>query len=344
MKTMFNLFVSILFLFVLSGCVRNLKDTEPEQKPAEIRQLAGGASGNADSTLRGDPPGEADMLSLLRTLDELSELERSGAWIQGLALTESGLREKAGDYAGAVAAAYKELSWAYGFGLIQKSDLKNGLTNVLGINNDEKIISAANSILAFINEKWDEALAGLEILFAEADEPDSFASWMMLVCALEKNKDALGNEYRRSGAAYKSIRARYAQFPEYWYRGARAFSGVISAEFAENCINTSSQGPFAKECRSILASYTGLKTDDSGSIMTKKEIESVISKAINSNDPNILNSLLPLISLPDNPYTVYAVGTLKALTSVQVFRDYLNKQASLARGRLAERLTYICQG
>ena len=284
------------------------------------------------------PPAEAqDLPSLLRTLDELAELERSGSWFRGLALTESSLRENAGDYQGAVAAAYKELAWAYGMGLIQREDLENGLLNVLNVKGEETVTAATNAILAFVNERWDEAAAGLQPLFNESDEPDSFGRWLMLACALELSD----TEDRRIGAAYRSIRARYAHFPEYWYRGARAFSGVIAAEFAENCINTSPQGPFAHECRSILASYNGLRIEDGPSIKTKREIEAIISHSISSGNPQILDSLLPLISLPDNPYTIFAVGALRALTSAPGFREYFNAQAALARGRLAERLSYI---
>jgi hypothetical protein len=49
-------------------------------------------------------------------LDDFAQLERSGTWLQGMGFTESGIRENAGDYAGAVTAAYKELSWMYGMG------------------------------------------------------------------------------------------------------------------------------------------------------------------------------------------------------------------------------------
>ncbi|GBU27643.1 hypothetical protein R84B8_01178 [Treponema sp. R8-4-B8] len=205
------------------------------------------------------------------------------------------------------------------------------------------------------------------------DEPDGFGRWLILVCALEKDKVAssktnsftanspavdssVTNSFsansfaadssaktRRISAAYKSIRARYSQFPEYWYRGARVFSGGIAAQYAENCINLSSQGPFADECRSILAANTGLKIEDGLSIKTKKEIETIISQSVKSSNPQILDSLLPLISLPDNPYTVYAVSALKSLKSIPKFNEYFSGQAAVSKGRLAERLLYICR-
>jgi hypothetical protein len=329
MKTKFNLLVFTLLLTALCGCGGGVI---PQTEKAEIWMPVSS----------GEVP---DLPLLLRTLDELAELERAGPWIQGLALTESSIRENAGDYAGAVAAAFKELSWAYGLGLIQKEDLEQGLLNVLDVKGDETVTAAANAILAFVKGRWDEAGAGLRLLFNELDEPDGFGRWMILVCALEYSIREKGTaEDRRIAAAYKSIRARYSQFPEYWYRGARAFSGSIAAEFAENCINTSPQGPFALECRAILAYHTGVGIENGLSIKTKREIEAVILQSVNSGNPQILDSLLPLISLPDNPYTVYAVGALRALTSIPGFRDYFNNQAAAARGRLAERLTYIGRG
>jgi len=283
------------------------------------------------------------VISDYQTLDELAEVERTGSWFQGIGLTESSIRENLGDYAGAVAAAYKELSWAYGMGFLKKEDLENGLLNLLVIKDEEILISTASAIIAFLNEQWEEASASLVQFFNQEDEPDGFGTWMILVCSLEKSvKENSVN--RRSAEAYKSIRARYSQFPDYWYRGARAFSGSIAAEFAENCINLSAQGPYSAECRKILASYTGLKSEDGLSIKTKKEIESIISQSVNTGNPQILDSLLPLISLPDNPYTVYAVGALRTLSNVPRFRDYFNMQALSAKGRLADRLLYISRG
>jgi len=319
-----------------------------------------------------EPVKAVDLPTLYRSLDEIAEIERAGAWFQGLSVTESTIRERAGDYAGSVAAAYKELAWAYGMGLIQKEELEKGLLNALTIQGDETVAHTANAILSLLKNQWDSAATGLEPLFNELDEPDGFGRWLILVCALEKEKamaskataskvalsktDSSSTELsladlstadyianRRISAAYKSIRARYAQFPEYWYRGARVFSGSIAAQYAENCINLSPKGPFAEECRSILAANTGLKSEDGLSLKTKKEIEAIISQSVNSSNPQVLDSLLPLISLPDNPYTVYAVSALKTLKSIPKFNDYFNGHAAVSKGRLAERLSYICK-
>ena len=334
----------VLLMFVLSAC----SVTERQGEIAALRQtelIGGTAFGvqalSAVTTTTADDP---DLTSVKRTLDDIADLERSGLWFQGLAFIESGIRENSGDLAGAVAAAYKELSYAYGLGLIQKKDIQDGLLNVHNTNSEEIVSAAVITMTAFLNEQWNEASIDLAFLFDDEDEPDSFTKWMSLVCSLEKNKitnSSSSEEFRRISSAYRSIRARYALFPEYWYRGARAFSGAISAEFAENCINLSPQGPFADECRKILAIYTGLRTTDGLSLRTKHEIESIIAVSVNSGNPQILDSLLPLIGLPDNPYTVFAVSALRSVTNIPGFRDYFNRQARVSSGRLAERLSYI---
>jgi hypothetical protein len=326
MNFKFVFLLLILFVLVFSAC-------------------GGGKTSEAQAEKRtlDDPSPAADLPSLFRSLDEIAEIERAGAWFQGLSITESTLREKAGDYAGSVAAAYKELAWAYGMGLIKKEELEKGLSNVLTIQGDESVTLAANSIISFVKKQWASAAEGLEPLFNELDEPDGFGKWMILVCALEKNKAASSVIDRRTGEVYKSIRARYSHFPEYWYRGARSFSGAVAAQYAENCINLASQGPFADECRSILAANTGLKNEDGLSIKTKKEISAIISQSVNSSNPQVLDSLLPLIGLPDNPYTIYAVNMLKTLTGISKFNDYFSGHASGSKGRLAERLSYLCR-
>jgi len=331
MKFNFLIFLSLAMIFSACGGGRSSQAGEAAQ-PLTARTTAA----NATAVLREQ---EVNLEQLLRSLDDLAQLERAGSWLAGMALAESGFRETAGDYAGAVAAAYKELAWAYGKGLIQKEELEKGLLNMLAAKSDDAVATAANAVLAFTRGQWETASAGLVPLFNETEEPDGFGRWMILVCALEQNR-----EDRRTGTAYKAIRARYAQFPEYWYRGARAFSGIAAVEYAENCVNSAPQGPFANECRNMLAAFSGLKNEDGQALKTKTEIEAIITSSVNTGNPEALDSLLPLIGLPDNPYTVYAVGAFRALTSIPKFRDYFNKQASVSKGRLAERLSYICRG
>ncbi|MDR2701570.1 MAG: hypothetical protein LBB72_03985, partial [Spirochaetaceae bacterium] len=58
----------------------------------------------------------------------------------------------------------------------------------------------------------------------------------------------------------------------------------------------------------------------------------------------LLAELFPLMGLPDNPSTLYAAGTLRALASESIFRAWFAREAEKAKGRLAERLQFISRG
>ena len=302
--------------------------------------LTGGSAGN--DALPDTVSPVPDTGEIARLLEEIAELERAGRFLRGMGLAESGLRERTGDYAGAVAATFKELAWAYGRGELEKTDLEQGLNNILareGQGMREAAVQAARGLLAFTQKRWDDAEQYLSLVFDETAEPDGFIRWVQLSCALEKKHDD-----QKAGAAYKAIRSRYTQFPEYWYRGARYFSGAVASEYAERCINLAPAGPFAAECRVILAFLSGLKAGDGASLKSKTEIEALISQSVNSGNPELLEPLIPLIALPENPYTVYTLGALKSLASLQPFRDYFGALAVNSRGRLADRLSYLCRG
>jgi hypothetical protein len=123
--------------------------------------------------------------------------------------------------------------------------------------------------------------------------------------------------------------------------------GNIAAVYAEQCINASPRGPFSADCRKILAEYLGLSFDRRDryfDIRTKAEIENTIRVSVSMNDPFILEELFPLMALPENAYTLYAVGALKALASVPEFRSFFIDEEQKSIGRLAERLNYISRG
>ncbi|GHU02753.1 hypothetical protein FACS1894147_05350 [Spirochaetia bacterium] len=277
-------------------------------------------------------------------LEKVAEIERSGGFLQGMALMESALKEESGDYAGAVIAAYKELAWSYGYGGLSLADLEAGLGKVQapeGENSQKQqdADAAARGTLAYLAGRWTEAEKLLEQAGAAEEDPDGFSKWMLLVCALEK-----GDDTRKARSAYGAIRARYEKFPEYWYRGARFFSGQISLQYAERCINLSPAGPFAPECRAIIALDMGLSLLDGAAIKSRAEIEYIISQSASSYDPEMLMELFPLISLPDNVYTMYAIGALRALAAEALFRDFFYEQERRSSGRLAERLSYAARG
>jgi hypothetical protein len=281
-----------------------------------------------------------------RALEEIAELERSGGFVPGLGLAESNLREASGDYAGAVLAVYKELSWAYsrGEGGVTREAVAAGLGNVMELGAGPGAAEAARAALAFFEGRWKEAGALLEELFVEETETDAFSRWMLLVCAMEQ-----GNASREIRGNYSAIRARYATFPEYWYRGARYFrtpETVVPAAgaYAERCINLAGNGPYASECRAILAETAGLDGKDGAAIKTQAEIELLVETSLSNSRPELLAGLLSLVELPDNPYTIYASGAMRALASDEKFRAWFSSQAAKAKGRLAERLLYISRG
>ena len=296
-------------------------------------------------------------------LERIAEIERSGAFFPGLGFAESAIREGAGDFAGAAVAAFKELSWAYAYGAVGGDDVLEGLGNVLIFLGDLSVeidpvrgagAAAVKGCLAFFREDWEQAEELLGGVLTDNEEPDSFLRWMLLVCSIEReNKDAgnAGSSNRTlNRSAYGAIRARYALFPEYWYRGARLYAAGdgagdedLAAAYAEQGINTSPQGPFAVNSRKILAGLLGLGAFDSG-LLTKAEIENIIRVSVSENDPAILEELFPLMALPENPYTIYALGALRVLASLPAYRSFFNTQAFRVHGRLGERLNYISRG
>ena len=289
-------------------------------------------------------------------LDEFAELERSGGFVPGLGLAESKIREDAGDYAGAVLAVYKELSWAYamGAGDVSKESIRQGLEKLLTEDTPfspemrETITSAVRAILAFFDGRYDTAEELLFSVYGKDKEADGFSRYLLLVCALEK-----GTAGREERSAYGAIRSRYALFPEYWYRFARlensAETNALSessnaAAHAERCINLAPEGPYAPECRVILAKAMGLRQEDAPALKTRLEIEAAIAGAVNQRNPELLSALLPLTALPDNPSTLFASGAMRALAGEGLFRAWFTAEAEKARGRLAERLLYISRG
>ena len=355
--------VFVCTVFLCAACAVN-------EAPCEISSLGGiekpGKSPGKNEN-QGTPAAVSKEASASKAVDvnleRIAEIERDGAYFPGLALAESGIRENAGDYAGAAIAAFKELSWAYGYGSAGKGQVEEGLQNALTLFDtvspalDPQRGAGAVALrgcMAFVREDWVEAERLLSSVLSSEEEPDSFLRWMLLVCALEK-----GDKAQADRSAYGAIRARYKLFPEYWYRGARVFSAErmarreeagdrnIAAAYAEQCINASPQGPFAGYCRQILRSHLGLAPNEKnvqGDVRTKTEIENIIRASVSMNDPKILEELFPLMALPDNPYTLYALGAMKSLSAVPEFRTFFIDGAVRSSGRLGERLNYISRG
>ncbi|MDR2601133.1 MAG: hypothetical protein LBC53_01570 [Spirochaetaceae bacterium] len=307
-------------------------------------------------------------------LDAISEFERSNGFLPGMGLAESTLRENAGDYSGAVTAAFKELQWAYSYGGLagdgkadkkpmEKKAVKDGLQKIktlyldkekapdVSMENKMRAILICNALLDFTDGRYEKTLSSLKEMSLDTDdEPDDFLHWVRLVCEGEINiSDADSRRARYRNAEYAAIRARYSSFPPYWYFGARHTTGAVSAEFAERCIDLFPEGPYAKEARYILASYSGLNLSEGPVFLTKKEIEQTVMEAVNNGDPSLLTPLLPLAGLPDNYWTAYATGAMRGVAELEPFKEWFLTQQekiknSKRESRLFERLNYIVRG
>ncbi|MDR2841704.1 MAG: hypothetical protein LBV52_00695, partial [Spirochaetaceae bacterium] len=239
------------------------------------------------------------------TLDLIAEAERSGRFEAGMALAESSIREKAGDFSGAVIAAYKELAWAYSYSdvkgisksgvAVTKESIADGLRRVREIYSsknaaagsvEERALKAADAALLFNGENYKDAQIALTELLENDTEIDSFSKWMLLVCKI-KNDEA----DRSDLGTYSAIRARYTNFPAYWYYGALAFSDGVRADFAETCINLNGRGPYSGNARCILAEFAGIDKQKGEFIFSRMEIENTISGSIKNNDPELLKPL-----------------------------------------------------
>jgi len=363
-----NSFLPLLLLALLALPFSVLVSCAAKPGELPVNHTPGTAVSFLETENRSSAPDIAEGAAIAGTtaiagLDEIAELERSGGFVPGLGLAESKLREGTGDYAGAVLAVYKELSWAYALGAadVSREAIRQGMEKLLEPGTvflpdaQKKIAASVRAILAYFEGRYDEAEKSLTGIYGKDGEVDGFSRFLLLVCALEK-----GNAGREERSLYSVIRSRYAGFPEYWYRFARYEAGNADTKenadsgkpgaagdagaHAERCINLAPEGPYAAECRTIFAKAMGLKSEDAPSLKTRLEIETAVTAAVNQKNPEMLSQLLPLAALPDNPSTLYACAAMRSLAGEQIFRTWFVNAAEKAKGRLAERLFYISRG
>lgn len=271
-------------------------------------------------------------------LQALAARERAAGYVPGMGLEESTLRERQGDYGGAVLAAFKELLWLYGMGLLPKPALSARLDAVeKAFPGNGDVAAAAAASRAYLEGKWAETLQAAKVLATAAAAPDDFAQWLVAACELE-----LDASDRAAGGRYAAARGRYAKYPAYWHHAARIGRGAAAMEAAEWCVSLSPMGPYAPDSRIILAREAGLKPGDGASLRTRAEIEAALSglAAGVGDDAALLSELVPLLALPDNPYTLYALGGLRALCADGRIRAVVVSARSRSSGRAAERLRY----
>lgn len=283
---------------------------------------------------------------LKQALGELAERERLGGYVPGLGLIESSLRERGGDLTGAVLAAYKELLWAYSRGpapdnqgnaSISPTTIEDSLRKIRDLfPQNKETAQAVEASVAFSRFQWSQAETLLASLPSIAEEGDSFSRLLSLICQGEQGKTE-GDFFPN----YGMLQGRFERFPPYWYHGMRFSQNRFSSEYAERCIDLAPQGPYAGEARAYLAKAAGLRAQDGPALRTKAEIETLLRRALGANQADSLGDLYPLLSLPDNPYTFFALGVMGSVAQEKPFKDYFTASLSTATGRLAERLRYV---
>ncbi|HPC72568.1 MAG TPA: hypothetical protein PLB48_12230 [Treponema sp.] len=285
-----------------------------------------------------------------QALQNMAEEERLGGFKPGMGLAESSIREQAGDLAGAVFAAFKDLFFAYQYGYLSKSQVDERLAEVGKQFPEQKAVHAAlGACRALISGDAEEGLAQLGMIdFASPAASyglDDFPRWMERVFVLQNaGKTAEKNVGSAVWDEYLATRSRYINYPLYWLVLSRNSRGAQQMDGAERCVSLAPKGPYADAGRALLAQLTGLSTGDSAAIKTRLEIESVIETAVASGSGEDLNELLPLLALPDNPYTLYALGACRGLAAQENFAHYFQDKMKKSSGRLNERLRYILGG
>lgn len=273
------------------------------------------------------------------TIKAIDSYEAAFPYEPGTGLVESAMKEKKGDMEGAVLAAFMDLEYARELGAVAKADLDKKIADLgakLGdksFNPSGKGFKAVGAIKAFLKDDLAACAAGI----AESGATGAFAAWLRALAPIAAGKEA--------DQAYADLGKRLASFPAYWVYLATgsANAGKAQADIkaaAEKGIDLAPKGPYAPALRSMLAKLTGLGAEYAARIKTNAEIKDIGYRAASSRSPEVLESLWDILSLPDNEYTLFALGMVKGLSQDPRFLDALKAKLAAADGRLKERLTY----
>jgi hypothetical protein len=274
---------------------------------------------------------------IIQALQHLAETERVQGFSPGMGLAESSLYEKAGDLAGAVLGAFKELFFAYQYGVLSEQDLSDRLKAVAKQFPDNKLVlQSLEACRALITGNAGAGRQALSVVNLDNYEIDAFPRWMERVFLL-----TTGNHEAQVLDTYLATRSRYANYPLYWLVIARKSSGSQKLDAAERTVSLAPHGPYATEGRSLMAEAVGLSKKESSALRTRHEIETITEKALQSGSGELLKDLFSLLALPDNPYSLYALGVFRGLVAEGSFVTFFEQEQKKASGRLAERLRYI---
>jgi hypothetical protein len=321
---------------VLLCTVFSCENTAKEGLVAQTERPSSSSVGLEQAEDTAQEPVVQTAASDARELYELAWLERSRGFQAGSGRREAAIREAMGDWAGAVLASCKELSWAYSMDLLLAEDLSSrlqALGHLCALENGDSPDAAAyafNAWDAYQSGSWAAAYQKLLALYPDTRSGDSYVRYLLLSCQLEL-KTAPASIYQE----YSALRARYMSFPEFWLRAAHHAPTVSERqEAAELCVSLAPSGPYAAEARSLLATLAGLDAKDGSSILVKREIESACAMGR-------WQELWPLLALPDNPWTLYALSLCRQASSEAALKELFRQEAKKASGRLAERLSYV---
>jgi hypothetical protein len=355
-----KLLVTLLTMLPLSCSAE-----QPVPAQTELSMAAAVKAELPEKPVSPEPVSSNSEVEITAALFNLAQTERDKGFSSGLGFYESSLRESSGDYAGAVFAAFKELLWAYSFGFLkddggavqggalatlEKSlaaikENRSGITSAAGA---EEIAEAVDASLDFLHGNYAKAAAIVKKYYSAYYELDSFPAWLLLVCRMAEENSAPDAMLKNN---YAALRSRYKTFPAYWYYAAK-FAGSDKGEAASNAetfINVTNtapsvRSPLENECRELIASYAGVAKKDASRLLTRTEIESCITLAVQENNAEKISPLLGLLPLPDNPYTLFAEGALQALARLEPFKSYLENSLATRDARMRERLHYIIRG
>jgi hypothetical protein len=265
-------------------------------------------------------------------LESLAQRERLYPYELGLGAVESSLLEKEKRLGEAVFAAFTDLAYAWSLGLCGEGDLEAGLRQAeaacAGKEGETEARLAVRALRAYRSGARAECLQALGSL---GQKDDSFAAYARAVSSQD-----LG--------ALRLMENRYSGFPEYWLNRARLDPDATMARAAaERVISLAPHGPLQAAARSLVLDTLGLKGYRPELLLCPFEVDSCVRQSLGAGDPGLIDPCLATLELPDNPYSLYALGALKALSSDYAYqrRFTLRSAEEKKSPRLKERLAFL---
>jgi hypothetical protein len=161
-----------------------------------------------------------------------------------------------------------------------------------------------------------------------------------------------GNTSPQDLDAYSQLLPVYGQTIGYRYHlwrlrknTEKSYSYATVKDLLETTILTAPNSAYAQETRREVGRLLGLSSDDSTHLLLQPELSKILSLAVESKAPDILEPYYQILALPDNPYTLTAVALLQSAIKYAPLHDMVSKRnAAEPNGRLHERLISILSG